>query len=555
MALQQGTPPSDAHVPAAATSRHSRRALRVACYVVGLTPFLVGAIAESARGYRPTSDDAVIALRSWDALTAHGPLVGTWTNATASAAHTTFDPGPLLFWFLSLPVHLDHAQGALWGAAVLCMAGVALSIEAAWATRGWVGGVAVVAAVLLVVAAQPGVVLDPVWNPSVGLIWYLATAATAWATASGHLRFMPALVLAGSFTAQAHLMFALAAIVAVVIAAAMGALWPRPPMRWVARCGWLGGGLVVGLACWLAPVIQQLTSSPGNLSLLLASGHQGKEIGSSFGLNALVGAVSPNPLLFSSWSGNTFLSVAEHIGSHQGGAGIALLVALALVSVGAFALRRRELGALALISLIFAGAGVITTARIPVAFATAIIYLDRDLWLVAPLTWLVLFWLVCAVAWSAWRKWGQRRPWPVHLPRPTAPAVLAVIGACALALVAAFAVRVGGGSNGPASKPLGQAIAQATASARQVERLVPRGPVSVVVLPSGLPAYLVLPGVLWQLRSDGWTPQTPPPFVSHLGEPYVPTRGTPRVTVTLAQNGGVRVVRASRSGRHEGSNA
>jgi hypothetical protein len=309
------------------------------------------------------------------------------------------------------------------------------------------------------------------------------------------------------------------------------------------------------LACWLAPVIQQLTSSPGNLSLLLASGHQGKEIGSSFGLNALVGAVSPNPLLFSSWSGNTFLSVAEHIGSHQGGAGIALLVALALVSVGAFALRRRELGALALISLIFAGAGVITTARIPVAFATAIIYLDRDLWLVAPLTWLVLFWLVCAVAWSAWRKWGQRRQWPVHLPRPTAPAVLAVIGACALALVAAFAVRVGGGSNGPASKPLGQAIAQATASARQVERLVPRGPVNVVVLPSGLPAYLVLPGVLWQLRSDGWTPQTPPPFVSHLGEPYVPTRGTPRVTVTLAQNGGVRVVRASRSGRHEGSNA
>jgi hypothetical protein len=552
MALQQGTPPSDAHAPAPATSRHSRRALRVACYVVGLAPFLVGAIAESVHGYRPTSDDAVIALRSWDVLTAHGPLVGQYSNATVAAAHATFDPGPLLYWFLTLPVHLDHAQGALWGAAVLCMAGVALAIEAAWATRGWVGGVAVVAAVLLVVAAQPGVVLDPVWNPSVGLIWYLATAATAWATASGHLRFLPALVLAGSFAAQAHLMFALAAIVAVVIAAAMGALWPRPPMRWVARCGWLGASLAVGVACWLAPVIQQLTSSPGNLSLLIHSGHQGKEIGSSFGLNALVGAVSPNPLLFSSWSGNTLLSVAVHIGSHQGGAGVALLVALALVSIGAFALRRRELGALALISLIFAGAGVITTARIPVAFGTAIIYLDRDLWLVAPLTWLVLFWLVCAVARSAWTKWGQRRQWPVHLPRPTAPALLIVIGACAVALVAAFAVRVGGGSNGPASKPLGQAIAQATASARRVERLVPKGPVNVVVLPSGLSAYLVLPGVLWQLRSDGWTPQTPPPFVSHLGEPYIPTRATPRVTVTLAQNGGVRVVRASPSGRHEG---
>ena len=82
-------------------------------------------------GWMPTGDDAAIALRSWNSLTAHGPLVGQATRL----AHGVFDPGPLEYWLLAIPVHISPNHGVLWGAAICCMAACSLAIEAAWAVR------------------------------------------------------------------------------------------------------------------------------------------------------------------------------------------------------------------------------------------------------------------------------------------------------------------------------------------------------------------------------------------------------------------------------------
>ena len=66
-------------------------------------PFVTGTVRLVRDGWFPLGDNAAIALRSWNSLTAHGPLVGQATRL----AHGVFDPGPLEYWLLAIPVHIS----------------------------------------------------------------------------------------------------------------------------------------------------------------------------------------------------------------------------------------------------------------------------------------------------------------------------------------------------------------------------------------------------------------------------------------------------------------
>ena len=57
------------------------------------------------------------------------PLVGMLSTA-GTVGHNIFDPGPLLFWLLAIPVRIDPAHGALWGAALLGGAAMSVAVEA-----------------------------------------------------------------------------------------------------------------------------------------------------------------------------------------------------------------------------------------------------------------------------------------------------------------------------------------------------------------------------------------------------------------------------------------
>src|SRR5690348_3745776 len=88
---------------------HFRRAVvvRSVAHLAAWTPFIYALIRALQDGWIPVSDSAVIALRSWDVLSAHGTLVGE----ASRLAHGVHDLGPLEFWLLTLPVHLHPAQG------------------------------------------------------------------------------------------------------------------------------------------------------------------------------------------------------------------------------------------------------------------------------------------------------------------------------------------------------------------------------------------------------------------------------------------------------------
>src|SRR5260221_14253006 len=187
------------------------RPQRAAAHLAAWAPLLYGLAKSLASGWVATSDNSVIALRSLDVLTNHGPLVGQAPRLGSGV----FGLGPLQYWLLSLPVHLDTAHGVLWGATLWCMVAASLTVEAAWAVGGVFAALAGGAVVLGVTWWIPEITVLPCWNPWLGLMFFIAALAAGWAVMSGHRGWWAAAVVSASIAAQGHLMFAIAAVAGV----------------------------------------------------------------------------------------------------------------------------------------------------------------------------------------------------------------------------------------------------------------------------------------------------------------------------------------------------
>jgi hypothetical protein len=114
-------------------------------YGAVLFAFVPATVRALSQAWSAVSDDAVIAIRTSDALTWAGPLLGQHTLVTS--AHSVFDPGPLQYWLLAIPVRIDPQHGALWGAALWCIVAGLITVEATRRAAGPFG--AAIAALLL----------------------------------------------------------------------------------------------------------------------------------------------------------------------------------------------------------------------------------------------------------------------------------------------------------------------------------------------------------------------------------------------------------------------
>ena len=236
--------------------------LRAVAHLAAWLPFVLGPAGLIRGGWRPVGDEAAIALRSWNLLTAQGPMVGQATRL----AHGVFDPGPLEYWLLAIPVHLDTTHGVLWGAALFCLVACSLAVEAAWSVLGAAGGLCASGLIVGLMLWIPGIAVTPSWNPWFGMVFFIAALAAAWAVMSGHRGWWPALVITASIAAQAHLMFTVPSGVLAILALIVGL---ADSIRGRLGYWWALAGLLAGAACWSAPLIQQFTSPDGNLGLLL----------------------------------------------------------------------------------------------------------------------------------------------------------------------------------------------------------------------------------------------------------------------------------------------
>jgi hypothetical protein len=332
--------------------------LRVVAHLAAWLPFILGPVRMISRGWRPVGDEAAIALRSYAALTSAGPMVGQATRL----ARGVFDPGPLEYWLLSVPVHINPVYGQIAGAGLCCMAACSLAIEAAWAVRGELAGLAASALILGLVLWEPGIALLPGWNPWFGMVFSIASIGAGWAVIAGHRRWWPVLVITASIAAQAHLMFALSAVALVVLALFAGI---ADSVRARAGYWWAAAGALAGAVCWSAPLIQQFTRPHGNLGALIRStGRHGPGTGGPFALKTLTAAVQPVPLW---WKPPiTEAAILREISGRPAAFAVAALILLAAAGVtAAWPLRSRWLAALAGVTLVLSLAALVTYASIP----------------------------------------------------------------------------------------------------------------------------------------------------------------------------------------------
>jgi hypothetical protein len=488
------------------------RFVRVSTHVAVWIPFLIVVAHSMHSDWRAVGDGAEIALRSWMA-TSHAPLVGQPTQLGATAhGEPLHDLGPLEYWLLAIPVRTDPVRGVLWGAALCGMAAASLAVEAGWAALGEAGGLLVTGIILGMIAWSPGLAFRPYWNPCFGAMFFLAALAACWAVMSGRRWWWPVLVIMASVAAQAHLMFAIAAALLVLLALSTGlvdASREKKSRRWAVA------GLIAGLACWAAPIIQQITGRPGNLTALVHSEAAGRQTGLIFALKGLAATIQPPPFWWP-YQGQP-LRTALVVDSRSAPLAVLLLALVAASMLAAlFWLRSRSLATLAAIGLLTSGAALLTFSRIPQTnipgvgnYRTSLSYLMLSM---VPAGLLDVLTIGTAVVLTGQQVIRPRVRWAGRGARAAAVPLLALAAVGVISQLPGF----------PGDARGAEMVSAAT---RRVERAVPPGQVRVtVVAASSSDKRRVALGLAWALTGDGYDVSRGP------GPRHTPMR---RVTVFL----------------------
>ena len=508
--------------------------LRVATHVAAWIPFLTAVAGTLHAKWRAVGDGARIALGSWEALTAHGPLVGP---ATQVGPHL-YDPGPLEFWLLAVPVHLDPVRGVFWGAALWCMVAGSLAVEAMWAVLGEIGAALAGGAIVWTLAWRPEIAAKPYWNPWFATMFFLAALAAGWVVLSGRRWWWPVLVVTASVAAQAHLMFALASAGLVLLALLVG-------MADASRAGtgfrWAAAGLAAGLACWAAPLIQQVAGpGRGNLAALLHGQAIGQRTGLGFALKTLTAAVQPPPIWW------LFPQPGMNIEGRSAAFAVAVLAVTAAALLAAvFWLRSRSLAWVAALSVLASAAALVTFSRIPLGSDNLIRlwYLTTVLFPVGLLAWLTIG--------AAFVVTGRRfiSPLPPLLPGTLAPrgrrpleaarawarpaARFAGVTTAALIVVASW---LGVMPRVPSSLHDAPLVRAVSVSSQLIEQALPSQPLALSVAGGNSHARRRLTTALvWALTGAGYHPEPSSPSArSRLPQVMVLLNSTITVDVDLA---------------------
>lgn len=502
---------------------------RAAAHLAAWAPFVYGLVKSLASGWAATSDNGVIALRSWDVLTTHGPLVGQATRLGIGV----FDLGPLEYWLLTVPVHLDGAHGVLWGATLWCMAAASLIVEAAWAVGGVFAALAASAVVLGVTSWIPDLTVEPCWNPWLGLMFFIAALAAGWAVMSGRRGWWAAAVVSASIAAQAHLMFAIAVVPVAVVVFAIGL---ADTVRAKASYWWAIAGVIAAIACWAAPLVQQFTGNPGNMTALFSQhGPPAPKAGAGFGLKAISAATQP-PAYW--WHGMNSLGKLSYVWERSAVGGATAFTIIAVSLGAAVWLRSRRAAGLAVLSLILAGAALITYASVPVAeISKTTVTFDNLRYLLAPLYPLgVLTWLtVVTVAVLAARRVMGRAPTPAAADGTTAGGTttsaagprlayrgmpISAFAAGALVVAAALAGPIGN-TEAIATPVMLEVMHEVNGVAGRIEHKIPPQRVALkVVAPDNRIRRQLTFGVAYALRADGYLPKIAQGWSIQLGDSY-----------------------------------
>jgi len=373
--------------------------------VVGL-PLVVAALTLRRPHWYPVLDLAMTELRLRDVGTAHTPLIGLPGRIGPSLAEQGSHPGPLSFYLLA-PLYrvLGSSAWAMQAATVvLNLAALGASVLMAVRRGGARLGLAVAALLLLLISGYGLTMLTQPWNPYLPLLWWVVLLLAVWSVACEDLAMLPVAVFAGSFCAQTHVPYlGMAAGLGVVTVLLLISVWRRAaPATDVHRnvMRWGAWSLLLGIALWLPPLVDQAVNDPGNLRAIYNDLATPSEDPVGFGRGvelALLHLDAPG-LLFgdSSWVGSLPDPSSDPDGSVV--PGLVVLIVWALAATASLRLGNRALVRLHLVVAVSLVFGLISMSRI---YGKEWYYLMLWAWGVAALLLLAVGWTISAMV-SAW---------------------------------------------------------------------------------------------------------------------------------------------------------
>ncbi len=249
--------------------RHGSPWIVVGLWALVALPLAVAIAVLRSKNWVPIGDIAQTELRVRDVWSRHPPLIGL-AGRIGPFGHQGSHPGPLSFWAL-WPFYRLFGSSPM----ALVAAGTLLQLLACGATL-WLayrrGGVrlAIGAAVVLALLTRSygSVTLTEPWNPYLPLMWWFLFMVAVWCVLCDDMVAFPVAVFAGSFCMETHISYlglvgglSLVLIGGVVrgVHGSRSDVARRRQERW-----WVLGGIVLGVVLWIPPVIDQLTTNPGN---------------------------------------------------------------------------------------------------------------------------------------------------------------------------------------------------------------------------------------------------------------------------------------------------
>jgi hypothetical protein len=417
--------------------------LALAAGAAATVPVIVSIVRGVSAGVAPNGDRAIILMRAYDVFSSHAPLVGQYSATTVLSGHTTYSLGPLLYWLLSLPArHGGPAAPAITVGVVNVLAvigAIALAHRRGGRALMLLGAVAIALCCRSLVAET----YHDIWNPAAGVLPLLALMFVCWSIACGDVWLLPLAALLASFEAQAELTYVLPSLGLLLVAAgglgcgAIARLRARreEPLRWRAPLPWWLAALAVGALCWEAPVREELSGHPGNITRAINAALINKPtLGLGDAWHAIVRTVGIPPWWLRVPSGpfDRLAAVRADPGAFAEVTAVLVLAALLAVAVIGAVRRRRDIAAAGAIGLVLCAAVGAVAGSTPTR-PSIVTTLSYTLWWASPAG----MWAWLALAWSTATLLPRARLRRISMPRAaTAAAAAAAIG---------VALGVGGG--------------------------------------------------------------------------------------------------------------
>ncbi|MGZ8751962.1 MAG: hypothetical protein ACXW1S_03190, partial [Acidimicrobiia bacterium] len=457
--------------------------------------------------YRAIADDALIELQTRDVGT-RAVFLGPYSR------FGWYHPGPALFYVLVVPYRLL-------GSSLIALSLTALAINAASVVAiGWIGkrrGGLVLAALLLfgtvlLLGGLGGTVLRDVWNPTITVLPLAVLVLVVWSALEGDGWALPVAAGIGSFLVQSHVGYAGA--VGVLLIWGLGGTIVASRRSDRALVPTLVGAAGVLAVMWSLPLIEQFTSHPGNLGLVLKFAREPEAPHHVLRDGWLVVARALSwrmPWVTGATSVNPFIGEVSLAGGPAVPVGL-----LALAGGGVLAAYRREWSAMRfdLTVGLALSAAVISFGRIS---GPMFPYLVVWVWGLAMLAWI-------AAAWSAWCSV------PSSVRGRGTRVVVLVLG-CALGIVS-LVVAFDVGSAEPAGAPEVAATRTFSKAARDAVS-EGRGP-AVIDAAGGLRIRSIGAGVALELERHGIPIEVPPELGLAFGDDRVDDDGRARARLLVA---------------------